>query len=203
MAGNGSPRTHPEYTNDGRVCPDGNNYPKSKVPSSTGHTAPSPGSGKLWTPVIDVHLTPRPVHGEPTTPIYGGTQHAHGTALPDHALLPPHEPRDSSPISNLPTLPTNSSSSSTTIPTTLTHRTAEHGNHHCIGLPQGVQCGPGKHVRKTRDAKDKGLPHAGTPGDRVQEQSGEMLIALCPQKTHKLQTRSPSALISKLKKTQQ
>ncbi|OIT30265.1 hypothetical protein A4A49_28602 [Nicotiana attenuata] len=201
MVGNGTPRTHPEPPNDGWVSPNGNNHPKSRVPNSTSHTASPPGFGKLWTPVMDVHYTPNPVHEAPTTPFHGGTQHTYGPALSDHSLLPTHESGGSSPISNLPNLTTNSPNlSATTITTTLTHRSSEQGHHHGIGLSPRVQCGPGEHAGKNWDAKDKGLPHAGTPGDRVQEQSGEMLIAQCPKKTHKMQTQSPGTLISELKK---
>ncbi|OIT28201.1 hypothetical protein A4A49_32644 [Nicotiana attenuata] len=168
MVGDDAPRTHPEPPNDGWVGPNGDNHPKSQVLSLTSHTTSPPGFGKLWTPVMDVHSTPSPVHKAATTLLHGGTQHTHGLALPHNALLPTHESGGSTPIFIIPTLATNTPSpSATTITTTLSHRSSEQGHHHGIGLSPRVQCGPGEHARKIRDAKDKGLPHAGTPGDGV------------------------------------
>ncbi|OIS96150.1 hypothetical protein A4A49_01025 [Nicotiana attenuata] len=108
-------KIHPEPPNDGLVGPNGDNHPKSQVPSSTSHTASPPGSEKLWTPVMDVHSTPvmdvhstpSPVHEAATTLLCGGTQHTHGPTLPDNALLPTHESGGSTPISIIPTLATN------------------------------------------------------------------------------------------------
>ncbi|OIT29401.1 hypothetical protein A4A49_16203 [Nicotiana attenuata] len=195
MVGDGAPRTHPEPLNDGWVGPNGDNHPKSQVPSSTSHTASPPGSDKLWTPVMDVHSTPSPVHEAAKTPLHGGTQHTHGPALPDNALLPTHEFGGSTPISIIPTLVPNSPSPpATTIRTTLSHRPSEQGHHHGIGLSPRIQCGPGEHARKIRDAKDKGHPHVGTPEIEFKEQSEEILIAMCPKKllSCKLDLRVPS-----------
>ncbi|OIT03481.1 hypothetical protein A4A49_33673 [Nicotiana attenuata] len=201
MVGNGAPRKHPQPPTDGWVGTNGDNHPKSHVPSSTSHTASPPGFGKIWTPVMDVPSTPSPVYEGATTPFHGGTQHTHGPAFPNHTILPTHESRGSTPISIIPTPATNSPSpSGTTITTTLSHRSSEQGQHHGTILSPRVQCGPGEHARKIRDAKDKGIPHAGTPGDRVQRAVRRNAYCSVPQKTHKLQTRSLCTLISKLKK---
>ncbi|OIS97935.1 hypothetical protein A4A49_01647 [Nicotiana attenuata] len=100
-------------SNDGRGCRDGSNHPKPLLFSTLDDPTASSGPDKLWTPTVDIHTTPSPIHGEPTTHANGGNKQSHGSNLSDYALFPPYESGSSDPIAPLPSLATNSPSTPT------------------------------------------------------------------------------------------
>ncbi|XP_070002075.1 uncharacterized protein [Nicotiana sylvestris] len=63
-------------------------------------------------------------------------------------------------------------------------------------LVRGLQCGPREHARKTRDAKDKGFPHVGTLGDRVQRAvRGANIVEFRRQCAYMVKFPNPTMLV--------
>lgn len=119
--------------------------------------------------------------------------------MPDHALLLTNGPRSTDSVPCLHTMATSRANSTTTTKLFITTGITEQGDQLNPRLPQGVQLRPGEHTGKIRSPKDKSLSHVGDSGDSVQIKIRRNAYYSLPQKTHKLQARSSSALFSKLR----